>query len=228
MRINYVRTVLIVILGFLAIGSCRKKTDNTPEPTASSGSQVTIDGKTYAASSQIIIPSNINTSNITNITATIDSVFPKTTTIPSGGGYVSFATTNTTLLGSNFPIYIYSFVQATIVVKDTIRSGFVLGSLLYPIDTGKYTFTSTAVLSSLASSFNPFSGPLKYAFSIYQDSTNFVDSAATGTVHITELDTTSRTISGTYSGTAIGAKGSVPATVTIINGQFTNISYQKF
>jgi hypothetical protein len=115
--------------------------------------------------------------------------------------------------------YNYLFLLARIPsTGDTIASGFALSSLA-PLTTGTYPI--------FGSSTTPTSYPAAGEF--YADSkTNYIDSLATGSVVITKIDMTNKVITGTYSYTATGGKGSNPATLTVTNGQLNSITLQEF
>ena len=193
--------IAIVAVNCVVLVSCKKK-DNTPAPSQSTGSSVTVAGTSYSASTHLTVA--------TDSTIEGNSFHP---TISSTGSFVSYTFTD----NSDAPyIYNYFFAQATVTSGDTTFVGFELASLT-AIDTGKYVVDPTTYVA-------------KFGAEIYGDDKypNFNDSIATGTVTVTSINTTSATISGTYSYTIVGAKGSVPSTVTVSSGQFTNVPYQKF
>ena len=201
----------VVTLVFLAIVSCHKKHDTTPSPVT--GVSASVSGKSYSASTQIKIP---NDSALFAASSTYNPV------LPSGGGFFSFTTSTTVpdTIGTsviNVPVYQYYMLQGnTISPGDTALFGFVITSAS-AINTGKYS-------STIVSSTSP-----AYALGVYSDEVGlFDDSTSTGNVTITSINTTNLTISGTYSFVITGSKGSIPSTVSITNGQFTNIPYQKF
>jgi len=198
---NKIILVLVATSCFYVV-SCKKKDTSAPAKEA----KATVAGTNYSASTQILIP------NDSALTAASSTFNPQ---LPSGGGFISYTSedTNQSVIG---PIvtYGYFFLQANLITPgDTALFGFAIASLS-PIDTGKYSFSASL--------------PSKTGTGIYEDTRNYNDSTATGSVTITDVNTTSKTISGTYSFTIIDSSGTAPATVTITNGQLINIPYQKF
>jgi hypothetical protein len=207
-KIMYKLLLKISFIGMFSIMffSCIKKSDpNSSSAPGPTGSQFTFNGTTYAAGIPIVVLSD---------TSYQQSNFNPT--VPSGGGYLSY-TGSTTVFFTK--LYEYTFAQINIPsIGNTIIAGFELASLT-PIVIGTYNIYGAQD--------NPTSYPFaEGAFA--NTSTIYKDSTVTGTLNITAINTSNKTISGNYSYTATGAKGSNPASVSITNGKFNNIAFQEF
>jgi len=199
-------TIPFIVVSIIFSVSCSKKSSSnssTPTPT---GSQVTINSKTYSAGSFITVP---------NDTALISGTF--TPSISSSGSYANYTYTQTV---KGVKVYTLFYLQANIpTAGDTVISGVLIESGS-PITTGTYTIYGVSNL--------PTNSTTIASVTYYETNANYNDSLATGTLTITNLDTVNKKMSGTYSYTASGTKGSTPATLTVTNGQFNNVSLQEF
>ncbi len=208
-RILDMKTFLfsISVLSAILLFSCSKKHDSNSSSPAPTGTQVTISGKTYTAQSQIKIPD-----------AEYYYYSGAAPQIPSGGGYLSF--TDTITSGSGVKLYEYIFTQLDIpATGDTVEVAFVLNSTSPVITTGTYPIYSNSETINTYPS----------AVFLYGDTRNtYSDSTGTGTLTITKIDMTNKIVSGTYSYTGTGFKGSNPATINVTNGQLYTIGLQEF
>jgi len=207
---------LIMLLGVLTsislFTSCRKKDDTAPKakvyPTGAS-----IDGTYYYAQTLDSIPnyqSWFNASLSGNL---------------ANANYVAFKFTDNsgTYAPAGFP---YGFVLAQLVITatDTIETEIDLFSSAQ-ITTGNYTIYSDNLTASPINS-----GTYATAYAQKASLPNFVDSTTTGYINITQIDTVNRVASGTYSFINTGnrySNGTIP-TITVSNGRFTNMNFQKF
>jgi hypothetical protein len=201
-------TTQLLKISFIGIFSimlfaCSKKSSSTPTPAPPS--QFTVNGVSYSAGTQLTVP---------NATAIQNGTFNPT--IPAGGGYVSYTST---YVNNSITYYQYVFGQESIpTTGDSVNSLIIVESLT-PIVAGTYTIFGT--------SDKPNSLPFAVE-SFSNTNLSYNDSTATGKLVISSINTTNKTISGTYSYTATGTKGSSPATITVTNGQLNNIGFQQF
>jgi hypothetical protein len=196
----------VVIAGSASIYSCKKKTDATPA-LAPASIQATINGVTYKASTQDVVPSlNALTGNNSNYVPSI----------ANNGSYLSVTYKDT----SSAPYsYQYAIYQANIVAPgDTL-------AYILSISSKNIITTGTYILYDENANITP-SGST-YATAGYSRN-NFSDSTLTGTISITELDMTKKLASGTFSFTNMGTSGSNPAKISVTNGTFTNLILQEF
>ncbi len=202
---NQFKSIAIFAVASLCIFSCKKKSDSTPTPAAISGTQITINNKTYTASTHVNVP---NDSALFS-----GSVHP---VISSTGSYLSYTAPFTENTGK---VYAFVFYQANISSPgDTISAGLEIQS-------------PTAIAAGTYSLYGPGNIPNSNTFGVvmYNDSKgNYKNSIANGTVTITQIDMVNKVISGTYNYTATGANGSSPAALTVTNGAFINIPIQEF
>jgi hypothetical protein len=198
-----------VLAGSLSIYSCKKKHDATPAATptpAPASIQASINGTTYKASTQIVVPNLIAITGNGNYSPSI----------ASNGSYINVTYPDTSTWVKPYT-YQYIIYQANIVSPgDTMRYIINISSKSV-ITTGTYPLTINT----------PTSPGNSYGTAGFSN-TNFVDSLVTGTINITTLDRTNKLASGTFSFTSTGTKGSSPATLSLTNGIFTNLILQEF
>jgi hypothetical protein len=200
---------LLIKISFFALASllvfaCKKKSDS-PAPSPTIVAQVTINTKAYTATTQVLAPTD---------SAVYSGTFDPA--IASTGSYLAYTSSR---IDNSTKIYELFFYQANIPSSgDTIAAGLFIESTS-PITTGTYSLYGTSNLPNATT----------LGVVTYNDSNgNYSDSLASGSIVITQLDMANKKMSGTYSYTASGTKGSSPATLTVTNGSFTNIAIQEF
>jgi hypothetical protein len=208
MKTLFVKILIVGLLSML-IFACKKKDSDAAAPIlpSNSSSQVIINGESFSAYTQIIVP---------NKKVLSDKKYKPP--IPAGGG--CFCIKDTTKY-SGITIYEFGFGQTNIPVPgDTVFLGFTIASLM-PITAGTYT------INGKGNNAKTLTYPL--ATLIYGDTQNtYEDSTGTGTITISYMDLVNKVVYGTYSYKGNGTKNSSPTTLNISNGQFNNVSLQEF
>jgi hypothetical protein len=177
--------------------ACHQKTIILPTLTVP---QVTINGDNYGFVNQVNVSKTSGIFHLPNPNV--------------NGGYISYTSKfmsnsilyHTYVLGQETTFSDTISIELAFISTDSIAVG------TYNIYASKYTPNATSY-------------PFVKEFSTYGNSFN--DSIAVGTLNITELHYGYETISGTYTYTATGTKGSFPATL-VVSGQFNKIGFQEF
>jgi hypothetical protein len=211
-RALFLIMLLSILTSLTFFISCRKKDDNSPKakvyPIGAS-----IDGTYYYAQILDSVSSYQSWFNAQSVPVNI-----------ANANYVAFKFTDNsgTYAPTGFP---YGFVLAQLILTgtDTIATEIDVFSS-NPITAGNYTIYSDNITTPPITS-----GTYATAYAQKTSLPNFNDSTTVGYVNITQMDTINRVASGTYSFINTGSKynGAIPL-ITVSNGRFTNMNFQKF